>query len=82
MYYIFLCIYVCVCVCVFVCLFVCLFMWVGARARACACAHVALIIQHATRRHTVICSLSLSPLKFSTLSHTRHDIRKKKKNFI
>jgi hypothetical protein len=27
-------------------------------ARACACARVALIIQHATRRHIVICGLS------------------------
>ena len=31
---------------------------VGAQAVACACARVALIIQHATRRHVIICGLS------------------------
>ena len=32
---------------------------VDARAWVCACAHVALLIQHATRRHVVICDLWL-----------------------
>jgi hypothetical protein len=30
---------------------------VGARTLACACASVALLIQHVTRRHNVICDL-------------------------
>ena len=42
--------------------------WVGARARACASARVALIIQHATRRHTVICGLSGSTIFFDVVS--------------
>jgi hypothetical protein len=45
----------CVCACVFEC--VCVYVGLGAWARACACARVALIIQHATRRHIVICGL-------------------------
>jgi hypothetical protein len=31
---------------------------VGARALVCACARVALLVQHATRRHIAICGLS------------------------
>jgi hypothetical protein len=47
------------------------------RACLCACARVALIIQHAmrTRRITMSCGLSGSTT-FSTLSHKRHDFRK------
>ena len=56
-------------------------MYVRARAWefACACVHVALLIQHATRmRHVVTPSVaSLAPLYFSTLSHKRCDFRKK-----
>jgi hypothetical protein len=37
---------------------------VGARALACACARVALLIQHATRRHIAICGLSESSIFF------------------
>ena len=44
-------------VCVRAC--VCGWVGVGARARACACARVALLIQHAARRHIVICGLWL-----------------------
>ena len=47
-------IYLCVCAC----------MGVGARALACACASVALRIQHAARRHIVICGLSGATILF------------------
>ena len=55
-------------------------MCVGALARvqACAYARVALIIQHATRHHTVICSLSGSTIFLDiSLPHKGHDFRKK-----
>ena len=46
----------------------------------CVCVSVALVIQHAKLvRHIVICGLPRSPDIFSTLSHKRHDFRKKKK---
>ena len=63
------CTFVCMCVHVRVCVCVC------ARARV----YVALLIQHATRMCHIVTSL-LAPLAvpyFSTLSHTRHDFRKK-----
>jgi len=46
------------------------------------CAFVALVIQHAKRMHSIILSLWAACLYyiFSTLSHKRHDL-KKKKNF-
>ena len=50
--------------------------WVVALALAYACARVAVLIQLATRRHFVICSL-LTPPYFSTFSHKRYDVRKK-----
>ena len=44
-----------------------------------ACVFAALFIQHAIRvRHIVICDLSSSTVLFPTLSHKRHDFRKKK----
>ena len=43
-------------------------MWVG--AGACACAYVALLIQHETRRHIVICRLSGSTIFFNIISYT------------
>ena len=66
-YYIFVCVHACVCPGVWVC--------------ACASVHVALLIQHATRmRHIVTSSVApQDPPNFSTLSHKRHDFRKKKK---
>ena len=42
---------------VFVRVCVCVGVGVGA-GRWCACAHVALLIQHATRHHIAICGLS------------------------
>ena len=67
-YYIFLC--VCGCASAFVggCVVEYVCVCVGER--------VALIIQHTTRHHIVICGLS-GPPKFSTLSHKQHDFRKK-----
>jgi hypothetical protein len=47
----------------------------GVQARACACASVALLIHHATRRHIAISSLTGST-EFSTLSHKWHYSRK------
>jgi hypothetical protein len=41
---------------------------VGARARACACARVVLLIQLATRRQTVICGPSGSTTIFDIIS--------------
>jgi hypothetical protein len=48
------------------------------RASACACVHVALLIQHAmSMRHTVTSFLSaLASPYFPTLSNKRHDFRK------
>ena len=40
----------------------------GGLARACDCGDVALIIQHATRRHIVICCLSVSTTFFDIIS--------------
>jgi hypothetical protein len=55
---------VCACVGVRVC------VGVGARARACACKRVALLIQHATCSHIVICDLSGSTMFFDIISQT------------
>ena len=72
-------IFVCVCVCVGV------GGWMagqegfqGAWTCTCACAHVALLIQHATRMRHIVSSFlaSVAPPYFSTLSHKRHDFRK------
>ena len=49
---------------------------VRTRARVCVCARVDLIILHATCRHSANCGPSKSTT-FSTLSHKRHDFRKK-----
>ena len=61
---------VCVCVCARARAYV--DVDVGARALACASGRIALLIQHATRRHIAICSLSGSTI----LSYKRHDFRK------
>jgi hypothetical protein len=47
-------VHACVCVCVLL----------GAWARVCRCTRVALVMQHATRGHTVICGLSCSTTLF------------------
>ena len=51
----------------------------GEWACACACVHVALLIQHATRMRHIVTSFVApqSPPHFSTLSHKWHDLRKK-----
>ena len=66
-----------VCVCVSGCVHGCVWVGVcmGARARACACARVALLVQHATRRHIVIFGLSDSTICFDI--NKRYDFRKK-----
>ena len=59
----------------------CCRMWecvdVGARARACACLRVALFSM--PRVGTIFSAASQTPPYFSTLSHKRHDFRKRKK---
>ena len=50
----------------------------GAWGCECACAPVALFIQHEVRmRHIVSSVASLAPPYFLTLSHKRHDFRQK-----
>ena len=48
----------CVCVCARARGRACLFVGVVARALECACAHVALLIEHATRTRHIVCGLS------------------------
>jgi hypothetical protein len=52
---------------------------VGARARVCACASVALLIQHATRMRHIICGLSGSTTFIDIISQTAWFSEKKKK---
>jgi len=44
----------------------------------CECVFVALGILHAVRMRYIICGLYSCKMFFSTLSHERHDFRKKK----
>ena len=44
--------------------------WVCAQALACACARVALTIQHETRCHIVICFLYVSTIFFEIINGT------------
>ena len=48
---------------------------VGTRARACACARVGL--PNIPRAGAILSATSLAPRDFSTLSHKRHDLKKK-----
>jgi hypothetical protein len=54
-------------------------MGASMQACACACDRVALLIQHANRMRPIILSVvaPLAPPHFSTLSHKRHDFRKR-----
>ena len=53
-------------------------MCVYARARACVCVDVALLIQHATRmRHTMSFVDPLATQYFLTLPHKLHYLKKK-----
>ena len=52
----------------------CVYVGVGARARVCACTRVVLRTQ---RSAILSCAASMVPPCFSTLSHKRHDFRKK-----
>ena len=89
-YYIFLCVCVCMCARVRACVWmprrlgVCLHMRAcgcrGAWACICACVHVALLIQHASRMRHIVTSL-VAPLVepyFSTLSNKGHCFLEKK----
>jgi hypothetical protein len=60
----------CACACVRACARVCVDAGVGVYARtlAYACTSVDLLIQHATRRHIVICGLSGSIIFFDIIS--------------
>ena len=59
-YYIFLCVCVRARVCVWVCM--------GARAQACSCMRVGLLIQYATYRRHTVCVLSGSAIFFEIIS--------------
>ena len=62
-------------------MYVCARARVRARARTCACVcvHVALLIQHEIRMRHIVTSFvaHLTSPYFLTLSHKRHDFRKK-----
>jgi hypothetical protein len=66
------CIFLCVCVCAHgwvsarACVRVC--EYVDVRARMCACARVALLMQYATSSHILICGLSGSAVFFDIIS--------------
>ena len=68
---------VCVHARVFVCVSMRACVVVGARARACACARVALLINH-KEAAVFLSASSLALPYFSTLSHKRYNFRKKK----
>jgi hypothetical protein len=53
---------------------------VGERVRGCVHARVALLIQHAKRMRQIVASFVVAQASpyFSTLSHKRHNFKKKK----
>ena len=53
---------------IYLCVRACVRASVGARALACACTRVALIIQHATLLHIFICGISDSTTFFDVIS--------------
>jgi hypothetical protein len=59
-------------VCVCVCVYVRVDGWVGGRARACVA-----YLSSMPRVSAILPASSLVPSHFSTLSHKRHDFRKK-----
>jgi hypothetical protein len=67
-----------ICVCARACVNAC----PGESACACACVHVPLLIQHATRKRHIVMSFvaPLTPPYFSTFCHKRHNFRGKKVN--
>jgi hypothetical protein len=50
--------------------FVCVRVVLGARVRACICVRVAFLVQHAKRRHIIVCGLSGSTIFFDIFSYT------------
>ena len=48
----------------------------GAQARACVCARVALITQHATHMRHLVCGLTCSSILFNIISQTERSAEK------
>ena len=59
-----------------ICAYVRIGVDVGARARACVCARVAIVIQHETQMSRIVCGLSRST-KFFDIILQKHDFPEK-----